>query len=303
MRHFQDIFDNAPIGIFQANLDGDLTAANAKLSWMLGFGSPRLLLSGMKNITSEMFAEEQRSKEFMFTLMEAEKVSRFRSQLQRQDGSTFWALSYAELTKNGDGRPDGLNGFVIDISATVRAEKQLQNVNEELKRLSMMDGLTKIANRRFFDDRLNEEWKRMRREKGKISLILCDIDYFKKYNDTYGHQEGDSCLQSVAATIRKSMRRPSDLAARYGGEEFAVILPNTDLKGALFVAENIRSSVMALNIPHRASDVYKGVTLSLGVAEMEPVEDHLEKELILKADQALYLAKENGRNRSEGSII
>lgn len=298
MKHCQDIFNHAPIGIFQADLSGKLSTGNAELSWMLGYESSHLLQKGVENIIDKLFEGSKKGKEFLFTLMEAEKVSRFKCQIRRRDGSSFWALTYAELTKSENGRPDGFNGFIVDISSRVRAEEKLKEANEHLKQLSMIDGLTQIANRRFFDDRLTEEWNRMRRENGRVSLILCDIDFFKKYNDTYGHQEGDRCLQQVAQVLKENMRRSSDLVARYGGEEFVVILPNTDLDGAICVAESLRKAIMALEIPHQASDVCDYVTLSLGVSEMIPDAKNKEEDLISIADQALYQAKGEGRNCS-----
>lgn len=176
--------------------------------------------------------------------------------------------------------------------------QQLEVANRELKRLASLDGLTGIANRRRFDEYIEAEWRRMTREKMPLSLILCDIDYFKKYNDTYGHQAGDSCLRKVANALSFCIKRSVDLVARYGGEEFAVILPNTTTAGASQVAEEIREFVNALKIPHAQSAVSEHVTLSLGVASMEPTLDTSPSMLIATADAALYRAKAAGRNRS-----
>ena len=176
--------------------------------------------------------------------------------------------------------------------------QQLEVANRELKRLASLDGLTGIANRRRFDEYIEAEWRRMTREKMPLSLILCDIDYFKKYNDTYGHQAGDSCLRKVANALSFCIKRSVDLVARYGGEEFAVILPNTTTAGASQVAEEIREFVNALKIPHAQSAVSEHVTLSLGVASMEPTLDTSPSMLIATADAALYRAKGAGRNRS-----
>lgn len=184
-----------------------------------------------------------------------------------------------------------------DITERKEAESALQAANDELQRLATLDGLTDIANRRALDERLDNEWRRITREKGELALIICDVDYFKKYNDTYGHQEGDECLKSVARALEASMRRPADFVARYGGEEFAAILPNTDLEGAACVAENIRRAVMELEIEHNDSPTAPVVTLSLGVASAHPAAGHLPEILLTTADQALYLAKESGRNR------
>jgi len=160
-----------------------------------------------------------------------------------------------------------------------------------------MDGLTKISNRRMFDETLSTESKRLRREQGWLSLVLCDIDFFKPYNDTYGHQAGDDTLYKVAQAIKNSVNRPADFVARYGGEEFVIILPNTDAKGAITVAEKARKAVIDIKIIHESSTVNEYVTLSLGIASTIPKSDNTPEELIAIADQALYTAKENGRNR------
>jgi two-component system, cell cycle response regulator len=175
--------------------------------------------------------------------------------------------------------------------------EQLKDANRELHRLASLDGLTQVANRRCFDETLNREWLRLARESKPLSLILLDIDYFKRYNDTYGHQAGDACLQQVTAAVRPVLKRPSDLLARYGGEEFAVILPNTKIAGALFVAEQMQAVVKGLAIPHSQSGIKPYVTLSLGVSSTIPAPNFLPTTLIAAADKALYQAKAAGRDR------
>ncbi len=168
--------------------------------------------------------------------------------------------------------------------------------NQKLQALATLDGLTNIFNRRYFDEYLGLEWKRAQRCQSSISLILCDIDYFKLYNDTYGHQAGDECLQQVANTIQTCLRRPSDRVARYGGEEFAVILPDTDLQGALEIADQIRMEVKALQISHRMAQTDQGVTISVGVTSIIPTREQELKAWINCADRGLYQAKHNGRD-------
>jgi len=175
--------------------------------------------------------------------------------------------------------------------------RKLERANQELEQQATLDGLTKIANRRRFDKYLQQEWQRLAREEKPLSLILCDVDYFKQYNDTYGHPEGDACLQKVARTLQGSVKRSADLAARYGGEEFAIVLPNTDLQGALHVSEAIQAKMRALHIPHRDSSIGEYVTLSFGVAETIPDPRQLSSRLVLAADRALYEAKALGRDR------
>lgn len=178
--------------------------------------------------------------------------------------------------------------------------QQLEAANQELQNLASLDGLTKIANRRRFDEVLTQEWQRLIVEPIRLSLILCDIDCFKAYNDTYGHQAGDACLQQVATAIRDACREiPPErlyLVARYGGEEFAVILPNTGIADAIAVAEEIRRRIQTLAIPHQQSFVSEYITLSLGVASADAAQA-LPETLIAAADKALYEAKSLGRDR------
>lgn len=186
----------------------------------------------------------------------------------------------------------------IEVNIRKQIEQELKDANKELKLISSRDGLTGIANRRYYDEYLAIEWERMARDRKPLSLLMCDIDFFKKYNDAYGHLEGDSCLKSVAQAIDDSCKRPADLAARYGGEEFAVILPDTDIDGAELVAESIREAINTLNIEHYDSPEGH-VTLSIGASTLIPVHGGEARGLVQRADAALYRAKTMGRNRVE----
>jgi two-component system, chemotaxis family, response regulator WspR len=177
------------------------------------------------------------------------------------------------------------------------SNKKLEDNNAILQRLSCMDGLTGIANRRHFDATLQSEWKMGTRQKTPLTVIMIDIDFFKKYNDGYGHQGGDDCLKDVAKTLYATISRPGDFIARYGGEEFVVILPRTDAKGAAVIAEQLRANVEAKHIPHAFSSAANHVSISLGIATMQPVASSKPEELLARADEALYKAKEAGRNR------
>ena len=188
-------------------------------------------------------------------------------------------------------------GTLNDISKYKQVELALQKANEELQRLAALDDLTQIANRRRFDDRLTQEWRRARRERKPLAVIICDIDFFKDYNDTYGHLKGDDTLHDVAQAINNTLKRPMDMVARYGGEEFAVVLPNTNIKGAMRVANEVKAAIDALGIDHTASKVHSKVTLSFGVAAVIPSPKKSPKILVEAADQALYQAKNQGRNR------
>lgn len=178
-----------------------------------------------------------------------------------------------------------------------KLQSELEESNTQLQRLSSLDGLTGIANRRRFDEFLLAEWERAKREKHPLSLILIDIDFFKPFNDNYGHQGGDDTLQQVASTLDKTLQRSGDLLARYGGEEFVVVLPNTDLEGAKVIAESLRASIDDLHIKHEFSTVTDHVTISMGIFTRDATDETTPEGMIEKADGALYVAKESGRNQ------
>jgi len=175
---------------------------------------------------------------------------------------------------------------------------QLEEANEQLRLMATTDALTGLANRRHFDSVLEAELRRACRCKRGLALLLADVDFFKRYNDRYGHIAGDECLQAVGQTMRSVFRRASELPARYGGEEFAVILPNVDMDQALKVAEKLRAAMAAREIPHEASEASAHVTLSIGVASMLPTPGTRSADLIAMADSALYVSKKTGRNRA-----
>ncbi|MEJ2469326.1 MAG: diguanylate cyclase, partial [Campylobacterales bacterium] len=174
--------------------------------------------------------------------------------------------------------------------------RKLRRAYRTLEEQSTVDPLTEIANRRYFMQRAEEEYQRAAREKQPLSLIMADIDYFKSFNDTYGHVEGDHCLKTVAQAMKHALKRPADCIARYGGEEFVIMLPNTPLKSAEHFAEELRSSIEKLQIAHAASQCAEVVTGSFGVAEAAAGDTSYET-MIKRADEALYKAKQQGRNR------
>ncbi|MEM8638151.1 MAG: diguanylate cyclase [Cyanobacteria bacterium P01_G01_bin.54] len=193
---------------------------------------------------------------------------------------------------------DGFAVTIHDITRQQRAILSLQDENQELAQLSTIDGLTEIANRRYGDAYLQQQWESLSRTQSSLALILCDVDCFKQYNDTHGHQAGDDCLRTIADTMKGFLGRPNDLLLRYGGEEFLAILPNADENWAVQVAELIRTAVEALGREHRSSSVSPYITVSLGVAALRPSSQDSPESLLKRADQALYHAKQNGRNRT-----
>jgi diguanylate cyclase (GGDEF)-like protein len=183
------------------------------------------------------------------------------------------------------------------VQARIRTHLELKRIRDRLEQLSLLDGLTGLPNRRHLDEHLALAWSQAQRTATPLSAILMDVDHFKAYNDTYGHQAGDACLQQVAAALAGANRRGADLVARYGGEEFAAILPSTDLAGGVERAEALRAAVEALRLPHAHSSAAPYVTVSLGVARALPPPEGSAERLLEAADHALYQAKHAGRNR------
>lgn len=191
------------------------------------------------------------------------------------------------------------------ILTLARVKLHLANVKEHrrLSSLSMTDGLTQIANRRYFDEFYSAEWRRACREQGSLGLIMMDIDHFKAFNDHYGHLQGDECLTSVAQQLKAAVQRPRDFVARFGGEEFIVLLPSIQAEGVRVVAERLQQVLANLKIPHAYSSAGQHVSLSMGLAWCEPDNDFRPDQLVAAADEALYSAKENGRNGFSEVVI
>ncbi len=184
---------------------------------------------------------------------------------------------------------------IIGLAAILFFGRKLEDAFDSLRKQSQVDGLTQIHNRNFFDAYLQREFLRSRRQNTPLSIVFCDVDFFKAYNDTYGHQAGDACLIKIARVLEKTVSRPGDLVARYGGEEFVIVLPDTPAPGAQTVAEIIRANVQALNLEHKASSISSVVTVSLGISTFHGEKISPEK-FLQNADLALYRAKTAGRN-------
>ncbi len=215
--------------------------------------------------------------------------------LSKNNQHEYYILTAAPLTTIV-----GSAGIVCqfkNITERKQAEEKLTELNEALKQMALIDGLTQIANRRNFDNTIEKEWKRLARDKKPLALLLADIDFFKKYNDHYGHQAGDDCLRQVGRALAGTALRPADLVARYGGEEFVILLPEIDLQGALCVGQRVIEAIQQLDIEHADSSVASMVTISLGAATLIPDSNNTPAQLIELADQALYQSKKTGRNR------
>ncbi len=213
-----------------------------------------------------------------------------------KDGDYVWIRDVVHVVRNEEGSVDSLVGFMFDISERKKNEEKLVNLQKELHEFSFKDGLTGVANRRMFDSIMEVEWVNAKRNNQPLSLIMFDIDYFKQYNDQYGHIQGDDCLKRVAKTLNSAGTRPRDFFARFGGEEFVLVLPETDAKSAKMVAERCRSLIFKKQIPHEKSLVSQILTVSLGVATIIPTHADEPISFIDEVDKRLYQAKQKGRN-------
>ena len=297
---FAKIFQASPNPITITRLrDGCHVDVNETFCQLTGYKAEEII--GRTAQELQLWASLEARAQLFERLYTEGSVRNYEFQFCTKDGQVRTALLSAEVIQlHGE---DCLLALSNDITERVQVEVALQKANQALQRLATLDGLTQVPNRRCYDERLDQEWQRLQREQQPLSLILCDIDYFKFYNDTYGHQAGDACLQQVAQTLLGLLKRPGDLLARYGGEEFAVILPNTASEGAYQVAETMRQAVAALHIGHAQSAVSDHITLSLGVATTCPSNQFTPETLVGLADIALYEAKHQGRDRSVAEVF
>jgi diguanylate cyclase (GGDEF)-like protein/PAS domain S-box-containing protein len=298
-RLWRTVINTSPDGITIASLDGVIRQVSSRVTSMFGYQSADEIIG--RNIF-DFFDPDWHAK---VNAMISELISGIHSGAVDflvicKDGSKFYIEINAEILRDDDGNPRALFFIERDISERKQTEKMLEEYNRKLESLSITDGLTGIANRRHFDETLIQEYSRhTRRSESGLSLILLDIDYFKAFNDTYGHIKGDECLRKIGKVIAECAHRTTDMAARYGGEEFACILPDTDLDGAVSIAENIRRSIHALAIPHKGSKVADFVTASLGVITIHHTTQQSIEDILSQVDALLYRAKSSGRNRVE----
>jgi len=214
-----------------------------------------------------------------------------------RDGHYVWIRDVVHVVRRPDGTVDSLIGFMFDISERKRTEQQLISLQKEMEELSFRDGLTGVANRRRFDAIIELEWSNARRNRQPLSLLMMDIDYFKQYNDRYGHLEGDACLKRVARILNSAATRARDLLARFGGEEFVLVLPETDETAAGKLAARCRELILAERIPHESSPIGSALTISVGAGTMIPGHDDALRPFIDAVDKRLYQAKQQGRDR------
>ena len=238
-----------------------------------------------------------------------EVCMRLKANEATRDIPVIFVTSHTDAAEETKGLELGAVDFIAKpvnpavVRARVKTHLALKAQSDLLRQMVFIDGLTGVANRRCFDERLSSEWRRSMRNSSPLALLLLDVDHFKRFNDRYGHQVGDDCLRRVASAVKAHLLRHSDLVARYGGEEFACILPATDFEGAMAVAAGIVQRVRGLQIEHADSDVCNEVTLSIGVALSVPEPGDDAGRLIALADVQLYQAKHSGRGRACGAVL
>lgn len=306
------------LDVMMPGMDGFATYEAIKAQKTLqqpDFDIPAIFMSGLSDLSSKLRALESGAVDYITKPFQEQEVYAriqihlrllsLKRELQAQNQRLLAEVAervqaQAALAASLAREREQRETLAHQYAALQATEAELQAANQELERLTRLDGLTQVANRRAFDEAIGQEWRRAVREGLPLTVMLGDVDYFKRFNDTYGHQAGDDCLIQIAQTLRETIRRPGDLVARYGGEEFAVILPNTPGDGGVDVARRILATVAALGIPHAASAVAPHVTLSLGLASTLPMNlgelDQDRDQMIAAADRALYAAKLGGRN-------
>jgi diguanylate cyclase (GGDEF)-like protein/PAS domain S-box-containing protein len=213
-------------------------------------------------------------------------------------GDYVWIRDVVHVVRTPSGEPEALIGFMFDISERKKTEQQLLELQKQLEEFSYKDGLTEVANRRMFDTVLEQEWLEAKRNQHPLSLVMIDIDFFKQFNDLYGHLQGDEVLKRVAHTLNAAGLRAKDFFARFGGEEFALILPETNAESAIKIAERCRNLIFKQQIPHAASDISQLLTISIGVSSIIPASNQQPKAFVEFVDSLLYQAKDSGRNRT-----
>lgn len=220
-----------------------------------------------------------------------------------KDNGYVWIRDVVHVVRNAQGEAEALIGFMFDISERKKTEERLLSLQKELEVLSFKDGLTSIANRRCFDTSFEREWERTRSDGKPLSMLLFDVDFFKQYNDLYGHIQGDKCLVDIAQTLRLALDGQRDLVARYGGEEFVVLLPEADAETAQKVAERCQRLIQKQSIVHALSPHGRRVTMSIGAGTVQPAEHDRPASFIEAVDRQLYAAKNKGRHRIESVIL
>jgi diguanylate cyclase (GGDEF)-like protein/PAS domain S-box-containing protein len=291
--------ENSGDVVVRLGFDGTRRYVSPAMKQVLGYEPKDLVDRSIMEVIRPDHAGEL--EDILQALGRGQETATLLHQSRHKDGHDVWLETIFRLVRDPEnGTPSAIVAVIRDVSERKAAEEELHALNTVLKELAATDALTGVPNRRSFDIALDRECRRAKRARKSVAVIVADVDHFKSYNDRYGHQAGDDCLRRVAQAMSEVMKRPGDLLARYGGEEFAIILPETDVFGAALVAENIRRAVEAMAIPHAGSGSAM-VTVSVGVSCMRIERDNMGPALVQAADQALYEAKNAGRNRVVGA--
>lgn len=291
-KHYESILEHISDGILEISRDGRIIFANSASAAC--FSTSKESLLG----TDFLSWFDQTNQETAARAVEMPDSEQEKDSLRQ--GDRFLSIKAVPMKEDGDIRVvllKNITKYEQTKQALEDANSALEKANQELRTLARTDTLTRIANRRWFDERLKEEWKRMHRENSELSLLLCDVDNLKQFNDGYGHMAGDECLKAVAQTIGAQTRRPADLAARYGGDEFALMLPNTSCQGAIHIANQLRQKVFEMDLRAITGAEQVSISLSIGIASANPRASRSVEQLLTVADDAMYEAKNQGRNR------
>lgn len=289
------LFEKTVIGLALCRMNGDLVDVNTAFAALLGRSVEETLKLTYWQITPEKYTSQETSQ--LKSLVKTGRYGPYEKEYIHKDGHFVPVRLSGQIVEiKGE---KYIWSSVEDITDHKQAEKELARLYKEVEQLSFQDGLTGIANRRMFDQTLDREWRRAKRDRSPLSLIMCDIDYFKQYNDYYGHQQGDECLKRVAKALHGVSKRAIDMIGRYGGEEFVLLLPETNETQAVQLAEQCVSAVRQQKLTHKLSTVGEVVTISAGVSTIIPLRETQPSALIETADKLLYQAKQKGRNRFE----
>jgi diguanylate cyclase (GGDEF)-like protein/PAS domain S-box-containing protein len=294
----QNVIDNIPSLITVKDRQGRIQIANQASAAIYGL-TPEAMVGKLETDINPNLSEAQAELDWQMNnrVIESRCPQQTEQAIIDMNGANHWYKMMVSPFQDGNGEVTGVIGNWIDITDRKEVELALQAANEKLERLATLDGLTQVPNRRCFDEYLQQEWSRMVREQQPLSLVLFDVDFFKPYNDFFGHQQGDEALIAIAQAASRAVKRSADLIARYGGEEFAIVLPNTRRTGAEIVAKAVQQEVSVLQIEHPKSRVSDYLTVSMGIASVVPTQEQSPEELVAAADAALYQAKRRGRNR------
>ncbi|MDR3539575.1 MAG: diguanylate cyclase [Desulfosporosinus sp.] len=301
---YRSILNASPDDITITDLEGRILMVSPAAKKMFGYDSNYDEFIGMRLVDFIVSEDVERARSNLMLMYQGGSPRPNEYRGVRKDQSIFDIEVNSGFVYSVNGQPTKMVFIVRDITERKRAEQQIQELVQQLeieKNIaqlnSITDSLTGLANRRYFDEALRTEFYRLKRSEAALSLIMLDVDHFKKFNDKYGHLAGDDCLRQIGSTLKTIVGRVPDIVARYGGEEFVVILPETEENGVETLAERIRKAVEGLAIPHSASDIAEYVTVSLGIVTVYTNKLTSPEQVVALADEALYCAKKRGRNQ------